>query len=198
MENIFVPKLLKSFNTDLLELIRNRRGCYKFWLQRNWANKHLYCWSFPLLLRHESWSKSCVRRSCGLIDFVMHQSIPPPPGLLRGICLPCQSPLANFALPGGRAFANPRAILLAGYYTEGFTGKKADWLIKDRNKLKRVVKACSRFYACISSLLIKLELLFPTAMKTLSHDNIFKISDFPITCSWAVCHLGRLYTLNFK
>ena len=25
-------------------------------------------------------------------------------------------------------------------------------------------------------------------MKTLSHDNIFKISDFPITCSRAVCH----------
>ena len=30
--------------------------------------------------------------------------------------------------------------------------------IKDRNKLKRVVKACSGFYACISSLLIKPEL----------------------------------------
>ena len=29
--------------------------------------------------------------------------------------------------------------------------------IKDRNKLKRVVKACSRFYACVS-LLIKPEL----------------------------------------
>ena len=28
--------------------------------------------------------------------------------------------------------------------------------VKDRNKLKRVVKACSRFYACISSLLIKI------------------------------------------
>ena len=27
--------------------------------------------------------------------------------------------------------------------------------VKDRNKLKRVVRACSRFYACISSLLIK-------------------------------------------
>ena len=27
--------------------------------------------------------------------------------------------------------------------------------VKDRNKLKWVVKACSRFYACISSLLIK-------------------------------------------
>ena len=29
--------------------------------------------------------------------------------------------------------------------------------VKDRKKLKRFVKACSRFYACISSLLIKPE-----------------------------------------
>ena len=44
-------------------------------------------------------------------------------------------------------------------YTEGCTGKKQiDSSVKDRNKLKRVVKACSRFYACISSLLIKPEL----------------------------------------
>ena len=49
----------------------------------------------------------------------MHQSIPaapispPPPGQLRGICVPCQSwgwALANLALPGGRAFAYPRAF----------------------------------------------------------------------------------------
>ena len=30
--------------------------------------------------------------------------------------------------------------------------------VKDRNKLKRVQKACSRFYACISSLLFRPEL----------------------------------------
>ena len=37
--------------------------------------------------------------------------------------------------------------------------KKADWLIyQGQEKLKRFVKACSRFYACISSLLIKPEL----------------------------------------
>ena len=117
---IFLAKLVKSFNTDLLELIRNRRGCYKFWLQRNGANKLLYCWSFPLLLRHESWSKSCERRSCGLVDFVMHQSIPPapnpppPPGGYCGpfacLVIPGGGEFANFALPGGRAFANPGAI----------------------------------------------------------------------------------------
>ena len=27
--------------------------------------------------------------------------------------------------------------------------------VKDRNKLKRIVKACSQFYTCISSLLVK-------------------------------------------
>ena len=31
-------------------------------------------------------------------------------------------------------------------------------------------------------------------MKTLSHDNIFKISDFPITCSRAVCHFQNAGT----
>ena len=35
-----------------------------------------------------------------------------------------------------------------------------------------------------------LAIQFSTAMKILLHDNIFNISDFPITCSRAVCHLG--------
>ena len=103
----------------------------------------------------------------------MHQSIPPAPSPLPGYCRafarlvsPGGGAFANFALPGGRAFANPGAIpeLLTRtqfpirvYYTapEGFTGKKQiGSSVKDRNKLKRVVNACSRFYACISSLLI--------------------------------------------
>ena len=33
--------------------------------------------------------------------------------------------------------------------------KQIDSSVKDRNKLKRVVKACSQFYACISLLLMK-------------------------------------------
>ena len=48
------------------------------------------------------------------------------------------------------SFSHARGFLSKYNYTEGFTGKKADW-----RKLKRVVKACFRFYACISSLLIK-------------------------------------------
>ena len=73
---------------------------------------------------------------------LMHQSIPPapsapPPGYC-GAFSPLVSPVggefANFALPGGRTFANPGAISVRDFlseynYTEGFTGKKADWLI---------------------------------------------------------------------
>ena len=61
---------------------------------------------------------------------IMHQSIPavpsyphkpPPPGLLRGICPPGQSisprvgAFTNFALPGGRAFANPELLTCMGF-----------------------------------------------------------------------------------
>ena len=95
--------------------------------------------------------------------FVMHQSIPastsnpppPPPGFCGAfarLVSPGGGTFANFALPGGRAFANPRAI------PELLT--RTRFPIKNRNKLQRVVKACSRFYldVCISSLLIKPEL----------------------------------------
>ena len=107
----------------------------------------------------------------------MHQSIPPapspspspPPRLLRGICPPRQSRVgafADFSLPGGRAFFNPRAIpkLLntRGVFYQNITTqrvllekKQIGSSVKDRNKLKTVVKAFSRFYACFSSLLIK-------------------------------------------
>ena len=108
---------------------------------------------------------------------LMHQSIPaaprpPPPRLLRGVCPPCHSQgwsISKFSLPGDQAFANRGAIppsfwhargFLCEYnYTEDFTGKTSILAyVKHRKKLKRVVKACSRFYACISSLLIKPEL----------------------------------------
>ena len=95
---------------------------------------------------------------------------PPPPGLLRSICPPCQSRgwgICKFFTARGpgicqprghsRAFKHARGFLSECNYKEGFTAKKKQIgsSVKDRNKLKRVVKACSRFYACISSLLIK-------------------------------------------
>ena len=51
-------------------------------------------------------------------------------------------------------FWQARGFLSEYNYTEDITGKKADWLICQG---QGVVKACSRFYACITSLLIKPE-----------------------------------------
>ena len=107
----------------------------------------------------------------------MHQSIPAatrgaPLRLLRRIFPPCQhrgGAFANFVLPGDRAFANPgtnpevltckrfpiRILLHRGFHWER---KRIGSSVKDRKKLKKVVKACSWFYVCISSLLIKPEL----------------------------------------
>ena len=97
-----------------------------------------------------------------------------PPGLLRGICPPCRSRgwgICKFFTARGlgicqprghsRAFKHTRGFLSECNYTEGFTGKKKQIgsSVRDRNKLKRVVNVCSRFYACISSLLIKPKLL---------------------------------------
>ena len=106
----------------------------------------------------------------------MHQSIPPAPnspGQLRGICPPCHSRgwgICKFCTARGPGICQTRGHSQAfdthavSYqnttYTESFTGKKKQIgsSVKDRNKLKRVVKACSRFYACISSSLIKPQL----------------------------------------
>ena len=109
----------------------------------------------------------------------MHQSIPPaprppppPPGLLRGICTPCQSRgwgICKFCTARGPGIRQPRGHS-QGFDThavshQNITKQKVllektqiGSSIKDRNKLKRVVKACSRFYACVSSLFIKPEL----------------------------------------
>ena len=109
----------------------------------------------------------------------MHQSIPagpsapnPHPGLLRGICPPCQSRgwgICKFCTARGPGICQPpghsRAFDTHAVSYQNITTQKVllekkqiGSSVKDRNKLKRVVKACSRFYACISSLLIKPEL----------------------------------------
>ena len=111
------------------------------------------------------------------IRIVMHQSIPAAPSLTPlGYCGAFArlvslvgGAFANFALPGGRAFANPganpelltrtrfpvRIQLHKGFY---WKNKGIGSFVKDRKQLKRFVKACCRFYACVSSLLIKPEL----------------------------------------
>ena len=95
-----------------------------------------------------------------------------PPGLLRGICPPCQSRgwgICKFCTAWGLGICQPwghsRAFDTHMVSCQNITAQKVllekkqiSSSVKDRNKLKRVVKACSRFYACISSLLIKPEL----------------------------------------
>ena len=105
-----------------------------------------------------SYKMTLVRNSRNL----MHQSLGAAPSSPPGYCGPFArfvSPgggaFANFVLPGGRAFANPGAIpeLLThavSYHSittqRILLGKKAEQIdspAKDREKLKRVVRACS-------------------------------------------------------
>ena len=100
------------------------------------------------------------------------QAEPSPPGLLRGICPPCQSRgwgICKVCTAWGPGIYQPRdhsqafdlpAVSYQNMTTQKVLLKKTQigLSVKDRNKLKRVVKACSQFYACISSLLIKPEL----------------------------------------
>ena len=106
----------------------------------------------------------------------MHQSIPPPPNppplppvLLWGIFPPCQSRgwvICKFSTARGPGICQPRghsrafdthAVSYQNIITQKVLLEKTQIgsSVKDRNKLKRVVKACSQFYVCISSSLIK-------------------------------------------
>ena len=106
------------------------------------------------------------------IPAVPSTPLPPPPlGYCRAfarLVSPRGGAFANFVLPGGQAFANPRVIpklltrtqfpikikLYRGFY---WKNKHTGSSVKDRKQLKRVLKPCSQFYACISLLLIKPE-----------------------------------------
>ena len=107
-------------------------------------------------------------------QFLCAQPNPPPPGLLRSICAPWKSRgwgICKFwtaRAPGicqppghSRAF-DTHAVSYQNITTQKvlLDKKQIGSSVKDRNKLQRVVKACSRFYmyVCISSLLIKPEL----------------------------------------
>ena len=78
-----------------------------------------------------------------------------------GICKVCTAWGPGIYQPRGHAQAfDLPAVSYQNITTQKVLLKKMQIgsSVKDRNKLKRVVKACSRFYACISSLLIKPEL----------------------------------------
>ena len=98
-------------------------------------------------------------------------SLPSYCGAFARLVIPVGGAFANLALPGGRAFANPGAnpelLTRTRFPIEIYTTqmillnkKKTDWLIfQGWEKTEEFnVKACSRLFACISSLLITPEL----------------------------------------
>ena len=101
------------------------------------------------------------------------QRLAPLPGLLRCICPPCQSRgsgICKFFSARAPGICQPRghsrafdkhAVSYQNITTQKVLLEKTQIgsSVKDRNKLKRIVKACYWFYACISSLLIKQEFI---------------------------------------
>ena len=151
--------------------------------------------------------RSTTQNICFLISIstvilkLVHQTIPaapsppPPPGYCRAfarLVSPGGGAFANLALPWGRAFANPGANpelltctrfpitikLHRGFY---WKNKQIGSFVKDGKKLKRFVKACSRFYACTSSWLIKPELHSETR-KLLTWSNVFLVIESSFSC----------------
>ena len=119
----------------------------------------------------------------------MHQSIPAapstPPGATAGhlpvLSVPGVGHLQILCCPGAGhlptrshswAF-DTHAVSYQKITTQRILlGKKADWLIcQGQEKLKRFVKACSWFYACISSLLIEPEL--HSEIESYRHESTF-------------------------
>ena len=115
----------------------------------------------------------CFKWKWAIYASVNSSCAQPPPGLLRGICPPCQSRgwgICKFCAAWGPGICQPRgqprafdthAVFYPNITTQRILLEKpGDWLIcQGREKLlKRFVKAFSWFYACISSLLIKPEL----------------------------------------
>ena len=94
---------------------------------------------------------------------LMHQSIPPAPSprATSGNLQILHCPGLGICQPRGhsRAF-DTHAVSYQNItiHMVLLEKKQIGISVNDRNKLKRVIKARSRFYACISSLLIKPEL----------------------------------------
>ena len=122
----------------------------------------------------------------GTLRDLIHQSIPAPPtspplgycGALARLVSPGGGAFANFELPGGRPFANPKVLTRRRLY---WKNKTIGSFVKDGKKLKRIVKACSRFYAYISSLLIKPELHMSETRELSTWINVSSVieSSFP-------------------
>ena len=138
-------------------------GCAFCKLQRNQLG-----FSDPSIILADVLGNTCllVIGAFCISQFQLHPV--PPPGLLRGICPPYQSRgrgcpgAGHLPTPGlFPSFSHARGFLSEYITTQRILpGKKAKWLICQG---QGVVKACSWFYACISSLLIKPELRTATS-----------------------------------
>ena len=160
---------------------------------------------------------------------VMHQSIsqfqlrPATPPIPPPLPQASAGHLPTISVPGGKAFANfllgvlccpgaghlPTPGLFLSFwhacsflleynymYTEDITGKKADWLICQG---QGVVKACSRFYACIFPLLIK-PALHSKTRELLTWINLFwLVNQISVDIIWRTSfHSYNLFiTYNF-
>ena len=120
----------------------------------------------------------------------MHQSIPaapiPPPGQLRGICVPCQSRgwgISKFGTARGSGICPPPGLLTLMWFLtrnpnmEDFIAKDqqfvADWIVCQG--LDKLVEVFS--ILCISSLLIKAQLSLNIARSGTIHLNRILLKD---------------------
>ena len=91
--------------------------------------------------------------------------------------------LARLVSPRGRAFANPELLTRTRFPIRTSLHRRFYWknrerigsFVKDGKKLKRIAKACSRFYAFISSLLIKPELHMSETRELSTWINVFLV-----------------------
>ena len=103
-------------------------------------------------------------------------SPPPPPGYCWAFArLVSPRILANFALPWSRAFANPGTTPALSFW-------HASEVVSYPNiTAKRIVKACSQFYTCISSLLVK-----PVKLGAIdvNHCFLWSLNQIPVDTIW--------------
>ena len=137
-------------------------------------------------------------------QFQLSPAPPPPPpgycGAFARLFNPGVGHLKILRCPGAGHFPTPglfpsfwhaRGFLSEYNYTEDITGKKADWLICQG---QGVVKACSRFYACISSLLIKPELHSETRELSTCINIFWLVNQISVDIIWRTSfHIYNLF-----
>ena len=150
-----------------------------------------------------------------LVPF-MHQSIPAVPrpsrataGHLLALLVLGVGHLQILHCPGAGHLPTPwlfpnfwhaRGFLSEYNYTEDFAGKNKhiSSSIKDRKKLKRVIKACSRFYACISCCLSSQNYEAKARAIDVIQRSLVKLNQISVDIIWRISlHILFDITYNF-